>query len=182
MGAGAVARRLRDTLVPIPDFMAKIERDRVPRVPGTAVFLTRTERDTPPVMIWLVKHNRALHERVFIVTVIIRQVPWARSAERLAFQEIAPGLWRATARYGFMERPDIPALLAEARERGCGFDLSDVIYYVGHETVVHREDGPALPKWIEQTYAAMQRNSVHVSDFFRLPAECVVEIGREVAI
>jgi KUP system potassium uptake protein len=182
VGAVAVARRLHDTVMPIAEFMAKIERDRVPRVPGTAVFLTRTERDTPPVMVWLVKHNRALHERVFIVTVIIQQVPWARSAERLVFAEIAPRLWRATARYGFMERPDIPALLAQARERGCGIDLADVIYYVGHETVMHREDGPALPKWIEQTYAAMQRNSVHVSDFFQLPAECVVEIGREVAI
>jgi len=53
---------------------------------------------------------------------------------------------------------------------------------VGHETVVHREDGPGLPRWVEAMYAAMQRNSVHVSDFFRLPAENVVEIGREIAI
>ena len=113
---------------------------------------------------------------------MIRQVPWTSGAERLEFEEISPQFWRATARYGFMERPDIPALLAHAHARGCKIDLSDVTYYVGHETVVHREDGPALPQWIEQMYAAMQRNSVHVSDFFRLPAENVVEIGREVAI
>jgi KUP system potassium uptake protein len=182
MGAVAVARRLHDALVPIAEFMAQVERDRVPRVPGTAVFLTRTQGVAPPVMIWHVKHNRALHERLFVLTVIIRQVPWTGGAERLQFEEIGPGLWQAIARYGFMERPDIPALLAEAHERGCRLDLSDVTYYVGHETVVHREDGAALPRWIEQMYATMQRNSVHVSDFFRLPAECVVEIGREVAI
>ena len=182
VGAVAVARRLHDTVMPIAEFMAKVEQDRVPRVPGTAVFLTRTQRDAPPVMIWHVRHNRALHQRVFILTVIIQQMPWTRGADRLAFEEIAPNFWRAIARYGFMERPDIPALLAEACERGCRIDLSDVTYYVGHETVVHREDGAALPKWIEQMYAAMQRNSVHVSDFFRLPPECVVEIGREVAI
>jgi KUP system potassium uptake protein len=182
VGAVAVARRLHDTLTPIDAFMAKVEQDRVPRVPGTAVFLTRTQRAAPPVMVWHVRHNRALHERLFILTVVIRQVPWTSGAERLELEETAPDLWRAIARYGFMERPDIPALLAEARKRGCMVDLSDVTYYVGHETVVHREDGAALPRWIEQMYAAMQRNSVHVSDFFRLPAECVVEIGREVAI
>jgi KUP system potassium uptake protein len=182
VGAAAAARRIHDTLMPIGEFMGKVERDRIARVPGTAVFLTRTQRDVPPVMAWHVKHNRALHERLFILTVIIRQVPWVRGGERLTFEEVAPNFWRAIARYGFMERPDIPALLAEAHQRGCKLDLSDVTYYVGHETVVHREDGTALPRWIEGMYAAMQRNSVHVSDFFRLPAECVVEIGREVAI
>jgi KUP system potassium uptake protein len=182
VGTVAVARRLHDRLTPIGEFMRMVEQDRVARVPGTAVFLTRSQRDAPPVMVWHVKHNRALHERLFILTVIIRQVPWAREDERLSFEEVAPNFWRATARYGFMERPDIPALLAQAHARGCKLDLSDVTYYVGHETIVHREEGKALPRWIEAMYAAMQRNSVHVSDFFRLPAECVVEIGREIAI
>ena len=181
-GAVAVARRLHGTLIRIDEFMAKVEQDRIPRVPGTAVFLTRTHGVAPPVMVWHVRHNRALHERLFILTVVIRQVPWVSGAERLEFEETAPGLWRASARYGFMERPDIPALLARAHARGCRVDLSDVTYYVGHETIVPREDGRALPRWIEAMYAAMQRNSVHVSDFFRLPAESVVEIGREIAI
>jgi KUP system potassium uptake protein len=182
VGTVAVARRIDDSLTPIEDFMAQVERSGIPRVPGTAVFLTRTQRDTPPVMVWHVRHNRALHERLFILTVIIQRNPWVRGVERLAFEEVAPNFWRATARYGFMERPDIPALLGQAHGRGCKIDLSDVTYYVGHETISHREEGKALPKWIEQMYAAMQRNSVHASDFFRLPAESVVEIGREIAI
>jgi len=182
VGAVAVAQRLHDRLTPIDAFMQQIEQDRISRVPGTAVFLTRSQRDVPPVMVWHVKHNRALHERLFILTVIIRQVPWVRDDERLAFEEVAPNFWRATARYGFMERPDIPALLAHAHARGCKLDLSDVTYYVGHETIVPREDGAHLPRWLEAIYAAMQRNSVHVSDFFRLPGDSVVEIGREIAI
>jgi len=182
VGAVAVAQRLHDRLTPIDAFMQQIEQDRISRVPGTAVFLTRSQRDVPPVMVWHVKHNRALHERLFILTVIIRQVPWVRDDERLAFEEVAPNFWRATARYGFMERPDIPALLAHAHARGCKLDLSDVTYYVGHETIVPREDGAHLPRWLEAIYAAMQRNSVHVSDFFCLPGDSVVEIGREIAI
>jgi KUP system potassium uptake protein len=180
IGATAVSGRLQQTVMPIDDFMAKIRG--VPRVPGTAVFLTRTQRDAPPVMVWHLKHNRALHERLFVLTVEIESVPRIRGAERLAFEEIAPNFWRARARYGFMQRPDIPALLGQARARGCDLGLNDVTYYVGHETVVHREDRKGLPRWLETLFAFMQRNSVHVSDFFRLPPDAVVEIGRQISI
>jgi KUP system potassium uptake protein len=182
LGAAAVSRRLQDSVMPIDDFMAKIEKGRVPRVPGTAVFLTRTQRDAPPVMVWHLKHNRALHERLFVLTVETESVPRVRGARRLVFHEIAPNFWRACARYGFMERPDIPALLQQAHTHGCNVSLDDVTYYVGHETVVHREDGKGLPRWLERLFAFMQRNSVHVSDFFRLPPEAVVELGRQVSI
>jgi KUP system potassium uptake protein len=181
-GAQAVSARLQETVMPIASFMALISEGRIPRVPGTAVFLTRTEHDAPPVMVWHLKHNRALHENVFVLTVLIEAVPWIDDARRLTFQEIAPRFWRAVARYGFMERPDIPALLQTAHAGGCGVDLSDVTYYVGLETVVPSDSANALPRWLEALFAAMQRNSAHVSDYFKLPRDAVVEIGREVAI
>ena len=81
-----------------------------------------------------------------------------------------------------MERPDIPAILLKAKERGCDISVDDMTYYVGRETVVSREDGTGLPEWAEILYAAMERNSAQVTDFFRLPADQVVEIGRQVAI
>jgi KUP system potassium uptake protein len=182
VGAAAVAHRLRETIVPIENFMTKIREKQIPRVPGTAVFLTRTQRDAPPVLVWHLKHNRALHERLFILTVETESVPRLRDATRLTTNEIAPNLWRARARYGFMERPDIPALLREAQAHGCELGLDDVTYYVGHETIVHREDRRGLPHWLERFFAFMQRNSVHVSDFFRLPPDAVVEIGRQISI
>jgi KUP system potassium uptake protein len=181
-GAQAVSARLQETVMPIASFMALISEGRIPRVPGTAVFLTRTEHDAPPVMVWHLKHNRALHENVFVLTVLIEAVPWIDDARRLTFQEIAPRFWRAVARYGFMERPDIPTLLQTAHAGGCGVDLSDVTYYVGLETVVPSDSANALPRWLEALFAAMQRNSTHVSDYFKLPRDAVVEIGREVAI
>jgi KUP system potassium uptake protein len=181
-GAQAVSARLQQTVVPIARFMAQIAERKVPRVPGTAVFLTRTERDAPPVMVWHLKQNRALHERLFVLTVLTESVPWIDDAARLKFEEIAPRFWRATARYGFMERPDIPALLRTAHTRGCGIDLSDVTYYVGHETVVASDNRMGLPRWVEALFAAMQRNSTHLSDYFKLPPDAVVEIGREIAI
>jgi KUP system potassium uptake protein len=181
-GAAAVGARIRESLSPIPDFMAKIQSDDIPRVPGTAVFLTRTEQDTPPVMVWHVKHNRALHEQLFVLRVAILPVPWLASYERITVKEIVPNFWRAEAQYGFMERPHIPELLLASKSLGCTADFDDVTYYVGHETVVRREDGNGLPAWQESLFAMMERNSVHVSDFFSLPGDQVVEIGRQISI
>jgi KUP system potassium uptake protein len=181
-GRVAVLARLQEQTVPVHEFMARIVEGKIPRVPGTAVFLTRTARDAPPVMVWHLKHNRALHERLFVLTIVTESVPWTRASERLAFQELAPGFWRATVHFGFMERPDIPALLKQAHERGCTIDLSDVTYYVGHETVTPGGDAKVLPRWMEALFALMQRNASHLTDYFRLPPECVVELGRQIAI
>jgi KUP system potassium uptake protein len=181
-GATAVALRLNAALIPIPEFMAGIAAKKVPRVPGTAVFLTRTVRDTPPVMVWHVKHNRALHEHLFVLRVEIQSVPWVASRNRLTIERVAENFWRAEAHYGFMERPHIPELLTSSKLLGCTVDLDDITYYVGRETVVRREDGMGLPAWQEELFALMERNAVHVSDFFSLPSDQVVEIGRLVAI
>jgi KUP system potassium uptake protein len=181
-GRRAVKNALISKYIPIDTFMARLVEKGVPRVPGTAVFLTRSTRGVPPVMAWHVKHNRALHERIMIMNVSVEPVPYVRSEDRLHFFQEAPNLWRATANLGFMERPDIPALLQEAKEKGCGIAAGDVTYYVGRETVISREDGEGLPPWLEAIFAAMERNSAQVTDFFRLPVDQVVEIGRQVAI
>jgi len=82
----------------------------------------------------------------------------------------------------FHERRDVPALLREAHKRGCAIDLADVAYYVGHETVVPADDEKPLPRWVEALVAFMQRNSAHLTDYFKLPIDAVVEIGREISI
>ena len=116
-GSVTVAQRLTERLIPVSEFMSSIEARDIPRVPGTAVFLTRTVSDTPPVLVWHVKHNRALHDHLFVLRIVIESIPRIKESERLATIEMAPNFWRATARYGFMERPDIPALLPRSRRR-----------------------------------------------------------------
>src|SRR5580692_4167633 len=68
-GSAAIMARIHESLTPVHDFIAEIRSHKIPRVPGTAVFLTRTAQDTPPVMVWHVKHNRALHEHLFVLRV-----------------------------------------------------------------------------------------------------------------
>ena len=181
-GMMAVTNALGEQLVPADEFMGSVEASNIPRVPGTAVFLTRTSSDTPPLVVWHVKHNRALHDHLLVLRIATQSVPWIENSKRLSLTELAPQFWRAEADYGFMERPDIPALLKQARAQGCPFELDDITYYVGHETIVPREDKKGLAKWEVALFAAMVRNCVHLSDYLRLPSDNVVEIGRVVAI
>jgi KUP system potassium uptake protein len=181
-GAAAVTASIHESLIPIETFMAKLVQDRVPRVPGTAVFLTRATRDTPPVLVWHIRHNRALQEHVLAITTQIEPVPWISDETRATVTQEAPGFWRAIVRYGFMERPDIPRLLAQLKDRGCTVDLADVTYFVGHETVIRRPDGRGLPRWQEEMFAVMERNASHVTGYYNLPGDQVVEFGRRIAI
>jgi KUP system potassium uptake protein len=181
-GAAAVTERLHESLIPIDAFLKKLEDDKIARVPGTAVFLTRAQRETPPVMAWHVTHNRALHQHVIAITSTIEPIPWVADNERVTATQIAPGFWRAAARYGFMERPNVPHLLEQLRGRGCAIELNDVTYYVGHETITHRTDGKGIPRWQEALFATMVRNANRITDFFALPSDQVVEIGRQISI
>jgi KUP system potassium uptake protein len=181
-GAAAVHARLTETFTPIEPFLAKVRSGAVPRVPGAAVFFTRTVQGAPPVMMWHVKHNRALHEFVMVLRLVVVSTPRVARSDRLTLTRTEPNFWRAEARYGFMETPDIPRLLAESRAMGCNIDLSDVTYYVGHETIVSREDGLGLPHWQEVAFSAMERNVSRLSDFLKLPTDQLVEVGRQIAI
>ena len=133
-------------------------------------------------MTWYVRHARSLHQNVIAMTVTSLSVPWSKASERFRIEKVAPGFWRASARYGYMERPDIPHLLRWAEAGGSELDLNDVTYFIGHETVIPREKAMGLPFWIEGSFAFMQRNAAHVTDYFRVPHDRVIEIGREIAI
>jgi KUP system potassium uptake protein len=177
-----VARRLGEEMISIDEFMRRIKSQNIPRVPGTGVFLTRTANDVPPVMIWHVRHNRALQENLFVLNAITESIPRIKDSERLVVKELQPNYWRATARFGFMEKADIPAVLEQVCSQHPALKLGEVVYYVGHGTIVTGEDARGLAKWQDDLYIVMERNSVHVSDFFRLPNDSVVLIGRQVAI
>jgi KUP system potassium uptake protein len=181
-GSAAVAESLEQTPVPVPKFLADIASRDVPRVRGTAVFLTRTSNGVPPVMLWHIKQNRALHQDVLVLRVVTESRPRVHWPDMMSIAKEGENFWRVTAHFGFMQRPDIPQLLHLAAQKGCAIRLDDVVYYVGHEIILHKERGKALPHWQEMLFAAMLRNASHVTDYFRLPSEQVVEIGRQVSI
>jgi len=181
-GATAVHNQVVAEQTPTEVFVAELKLGRIARVPGSAVFLARANEDTPSVLSWHVRKNRSLHEYVLALTLTVVSTPRVEPEGRVTVTREADKYWRAEARYGFMELPDIPAVIAECKAKGAEIDLADVTYYVGHETIVPREDGQGLPVWQEALYAVMGRNAARISDYLKLPCDNVVEIGREIEI
>ena len=181
-GAVEVQRSVEASLTPLSALLEKLHAGEVARVHGAAVFFTRVKDQTPPVLAWHVRQNRALHEYVLALTLTVLSVPWSDSEERVRVERVDDKFWRAQARHGFMERPDIYAILKQCKAKGAEIDLDDVTFYVGHETVIPRENGKGMARWQEVLFAAMGRNAERISDYLELPCDRVVEIGREIEI
>jgi KUP system potassium uptake protein len=181
-GATAVRDQVIAQQTPLSAMITELHSGKIARVPGSAVFFTRAVNQTPPVMDWHVRKNRALHESVLALTLTVLSIPWTDPDERLTVQHVDDKFWRAEARRGFMEHPDVPEILRECKATGVGIDLDDVTFYVGAETIVPREDGKGIPRWQEALFAALGRNAERISDYLQLPCDQVVEIGREIEI
>jgi KUP system potassium uptake protein len=181
-GNAAVQKQVDEMQIPIGDIAARLASGHIPRVTGTAVFVARLTRDVPPIVVWHLKHIRSLHGSIVIVNVVTELVPYVAAEKRVDVHEIAPRVWRAHAHFGFMEQPDLPALLMGAHVKGYPVDPADVTYFIGRETVVPREDRKGLPRLVESMFTFLLRNSSEAVEYFHLPRDNVVEIGRQFAI
>ena len=181
-GVVAVHDRVEADLVPTADFLEQLHSGQIARVKGCAVFFTRATHETPPVLCWHVRKNRSLHERVLALKLTVLSKPRADASDAVKITREGENYWRAEAFTGFMEQPDVPAILRECKAKGAAIDLDDVTYYVGHETIVPRDDGKGMPRWRQASFAFMGRNASRISDYLKLPWDQVVEIGREIEI
>jgi KUP system potassium uptake protein len=175
-----VARWTQDSL-PLASFLARLPQSRIIRVPGSAVFMTGNLDFVPNALLHNLKHNKVLHEQVFFVTVRNLDVPQADPGNRATAEEAAPGIYKVTLYYGFMESPNVPRALESLTSQGIDFKPMQTSYFVGRETVV-----PAsVPKlrfirrWL---FLFMARNAVSGTEFFRIPSDRVVELGVRIAI
>jgi KUP system potassium uptake protein len=180
-GRGLILARWTQDSLPLASFLARLPQSRIVRVPGTAVFMTGNLDFVPNALLHNLKHNKVLHEQVFFVTVRTLDVPQAPPEERATAEEVAPGIYKVTLYYGFMESPNVPRALESLTAKGIEFKPMQTSYFVGRETVV-----PAsVPKlrfirrWL---FLFMARNAVSATEFFRIPSDRVVELGVRIAI
>ena len=134
---------------------------------------------TPPALAHNLRYNKVLHEHVIVLTVSTAQQPHVLPEERVSVTALGHDLFDVRVQYGFMEDPDVPEALAQAREQGLPLDSDDLTYFLGRETIiVTRRKGMAV--WREHLFVLMARNAVRATAFFRLPPERVVELGVQV--
>jgi len=162
-------------------FIVALAADGVHRVPRTAVYAVANPDTVPQALMHNLKHNQVLHERNVILTVVFHEVPWIPFAERVEVLTLAPGFWRVQINYGFKNTPDIPKALELCKARGLPINLFETSYFLSRETIVPTK-GSGMARWREQLFALMSRNAGSVAGFFRLPNNCVIELGTRVQI
>ena len=163
-------------------FLASLRAERIPRVPGTAIFLTRTTRQLPYLLIDYVKHMGSLHRNVVTLTVRFEEIPRISRAERCGAEKITPGIWHVTVRFGYIEIPDLCVALRDMPQFEPDMDLASAIYFGARDQVVRKGGKSMMPRWSIPLFAFLFRNSVKAVDRFNLPAENFVEIGRLIEI
>jgi KUP system potassium uptake protein len=172
---------VREKTIPVKEFLDDIKTHQIPRVPGTAVFLTRST-ETPTIMRWHVTRNGSLHAQVISLNIQIENVPRIEAKHRLEITEIAPDFWHVVACYGFIEEPNIAQLLGYQEIADLNVDRENLTFYVGHENIVRADGKKRLPAWQRHIFSLMVRNNIHITDHYHLPSDRVVEISRQVAL
>jgi KUP system potassium uptake protein len=181
-GMRALAARLAEGEENPDAFLSELRSGRIPRVPGTAVFLTRTVRRIPPVLLNHVAQMKALQETVVTLTVIFEETPRVAEPNRAEVQPMSDGLWHVVVHFGFIEVPNLVTALMRAKELGCPLRLDDAVYFAASDEVVRTQKHPRLWPWQRMLFAFLYRNAVRASDRFDLPAERFLEIGRQVRL
>jgi KUP system potassium uptake protein len=178
-GRQILFQKVKERMVPLEDFFELMIVERPARVPGTAVYLTGNDTGTPPALLQGLLHMRAVHEKVLLLTIQTDKIARVPLEQRLHIEELQDGFTRAKARYGFMETPDVPALLK--RPEFESHSLEYVTFFLGRETVLPtKEAGMAL--WRERLFAFLTRNAQPATAFFGIPPSRVVEIGAQIEI
>nr|WP_247714786.1 potassium transporter Kup [Qipengyuania psychrotolerans] len=172
--------RMSETALPIEIF-AKSAKNSATRVPGTAIFMASQTAGVPSALLHNIKHNKVLHERVVILTVLIDDTPYVDQSERCEMVDLGDGFYRAVLHYGFMQETDVPQGLKEMERCGGEFDMMHTSFFLSRQTLLP-SDKPGMPIWREKIFAWMLRNAATAMDFFRLPTNRVVELGSQVEI
>ena len=181
-GRALLMGRLAKDAMPVESFIDALS-DRVPRVSGTAIFLTGTTEGVPMALLHNLKHNKIIHDRVVICTVAMEDIPFVPPDRRIEAIPLAPNFQRLIMRFGFMEDTNIPRALAQARTDQLGFfyEPMSISYFLSRETLVPSSH-PGMAMWREHLFAAMSRSAASAMDFFHLPSVRVVELGIQVEI
>ncbi|HET9524509.1 MAG TPA: potassium transporter Kup [Terrimicrobiaceae bacterium] len=151
------------------------------RVPGTALFLSARPVGAPMSLLHNLKHNRVLHERNIVLTVVTVRVPHVPRAERVEIKNLPENFFRIIAHFGFMETPAMSEIIASCAAKNFVIDEQKTSFFLGLETIVCTNK-PGMTRWRGHLFAAMSRHAQKPAEFFKLPVNRVIELGQRVEI
>jgi KUP system potassium uptake protein len=184
-GKRILAMRLKPMDGHLDDFIKKSISGGVQRVPGTAVYMAAPEEEVPSGLLQNVRHNKVLHQTVIVLSVLVTERARecdARSRHHISVDQKGAGFYRIGAPFGFMEIPDIPAILATCAAEGqLVYDPDDTTYFFSRVFPVST-DLPGMARWRERLFVLMTKNRAFAADFFQIPVDSVVELNKRLDI
>jgi KUP system potassium uptake protein len=180
-GRGVLRERLEETGLPLELFLPDLETSKLPRVPGTAVFMAGDPTGTPLALLHNVKHNKVVHELNVLLTLVTDDVPYVPEPERASVKSLGQGFFRVVAHHGFMDMPDVPRLLRQVRSAALPIDLERTSYFLGRERLIPAGRS-GMARWREWLFSVMSQNAQSATTYFRIPPGHVVELGTQVEL
>jgi KUP system potassium uptake protein len=180
-GRAILADRLKKGALPFTEFIATVTPTSPPRVPGTAVFMSRDPEATPTALLHNLKHNKVLHEKVVLLTVMTEEVPYVDVDDRVRVEDLGKGFFRVIARYGFLQTPGVSEVIDLTRAKGLDLNVMNTTFFLSRETLIPSKK-PGMALWREKLFSLMSRNAQRPTDFFRIPPNRVVELGMQVRL
>jgi KUP system potassium uptake protein len=178
-GRAHLRSKLLDRTLPVSELLRSLEESKVVRVPGTAIFMTSESEGTPVVLLHHLKHNKVLHQQVWLLSVIVRQIPEVPARERVTVEDLGSGLFRVRAYYGFMQTPSVEEIRARVGEAGIKARRMDTTYYLGRERLIP-VDSSGMARWRKKIFSVMARNAQSATQYFGIPPNRVVELGAQI--
>ncbi len=169
------------TRLPLKLFLEDVARHHIPRVPGTAVFMTFHPEDTSLVLLHHLKHTKVLHERVVLLSILPVNIPIVRGKNRVGVDDLGQGFHRIVAHNGYMQRPNVPGILRLAENLGLHVDPQETTFYLGRVTLLTTGKAKMM-RWRKGLFSMMLRMAGSPAIHFGLPANRVVELGAQIEL
>ncbi len=180
-GRKVLYRRLKERSISIETFCQRLLQKPPLRISGTAIYMAGDPWGVPVPLLHNIKHNKVLHERVAVLTIMTKEVPSIPKSSRVEIKEIIPNFYRILVYYGFMETPKMKHILEACRQNNIHFNVNETTFVLGRETILSSND-PSLSLWQEKLFAFMSRNAQRPTAFFKIPPNQVIEVGIQIEV
>jgi len=177
-GREVVRRQIRQFEYPLKKFMNNLDLRTIKKVPGTAIYLTRSPTCTPPAFLHNINHNKIIHRRIIFIAIGVKNVPHVRAENRITFGQLPKDAYRVLVKYGYMDSPDLRAVIRIIQNRHLKIDMEETTFFLSRDTLIPTKS-VGMNRWRDRIFAFMARNADRAVSYYNIPPERVFEIGAQ---